>query len=158
MAPKSCNDGGPPPPRGRRDSLSDNDPIEDQDSSGEEDENAEISSDSDESEDEELIIPPDPVHEALMASLRAENQHLMEIVAQQDVVLAQMAQRTEEIRQATAQRQQDLDELRAARAEREEKAEKEKQAEEKQKNGKGCQPPEAGRKDEEGEGSSPIPI
>ena len=94
-----------------------------------------------------------------MASLRAENQQLMQIVAEQDVVLAQMAQRTQEIREATAQRQQDLDELRAARAEREEKAEKEKQAEEdKQKNGGGCQPPETGKKDEDNEGPSPIPI
>ena len=96
-----------------------------------------------------------------MASLRAENQQLMQIVAEQDVVLAQMAERTREIQEATAQRQQDLDELRAARAAREEKAEKEKQAEEeKQKNGKGCQPPETGKKDEgkDDEGSSPIPI
>ena len=158
MAPIACNNGGPPPPppRGRRGSLSDNDPIEDQDSS-DEDENAEISED--ESDEEEIEIPPDPIHEALMADLRRENEDLLRIVAEQDVVLAEMAERTRQIQEATAQRQQDLDELRAARAVREEEARK-KAEEDKQGNGEGCQPPETGKRDDDDdkEGPNPVPI
>ena len=156
MAPIACNNGGPPPPppRGRRGSLSDDDPIEDQDSD-EEDENAEISED--ESDEEEIEIPPDPIHEALMADLRRENEDLLRIVAEQDVVLAEMAERTREIQEATAQRQRDLDELRAARVAREEEAKKQAEGD-KRGNGGGCQPPETGNKDEDNEGPSPIPI
>ena len=133
--------------------MSDDDPIED---SSDEDEGAEISED--ESDEEiEIEIPPDPEHEALMASLRQENEDLLRIVAEQDVVLAEMQERTREIVEATAQRQQDLDELRAARAVREEEARK-KAEEEKQGNGEGCQPPETGKRDDDKEDPSPIPI
>ena len=133
MAPISSNDGGPPTPRRRRGSLSDDEhPLEDPEASEEEEENDELFT---ESEDEDLVIPPDPDHELRMALLRSENSRLQEIVRQQDIVLAEMAERTEEIRQATAQRQQELDMLRAARLERErkEKEEKDKEAEEKKK-------------------------
>ena len=122
MAPIASDNGRPlaPPPRGgRRDSLSDDDPI--RDSSSDEDEGAEISEDDSDSE-EEIEIPPDPVHEALMADLRRENADLLRITAEQDVVLAEMQQRISEIQEATAQRQQELDELRAARLVREEEA------------------------------------
>ena len=154
MAPIACDNGGPPapPPQGgRRGSLSDDDPIED---SSDEDEGAEISEDE---SDEEIEIPPDPEHEALMASLRRENSDLLRIVAEQDVVLAEMQERTREIEEATALRQRDLDELRAARAVREEEARK-KAEEDKQGNGEGCQPPETGKRDDDKEGPSPIPI
>ena len=160
MAPISSNDGGPPTPRRRRGSLSDDDhPLEDPEASEEEEENDELFT---ESEDEELVIPPDPDHEMRMALLRSENSRLQEIVRQQDIVLAEMALRTEEIRQATAQRQQELDMLRAARLERErkEKEEKDKEAEEKQKNEKSCHFSKKEKRDDgkDGEGPSPIPI
>ena len=134
--------------------MSDDDPI--RDSSSDEDEGAEISEDDSDSE-EEIEIPPDPEHEALMAELRRENEDLLRITAEQDVVLAEMQQRIREIQEATAQRQQDLDELRAARAVREEEARK-KAEEDKQGNGEGCQPPETGKKDDDKEGPNPIPI
>ena len=159
MAPIASDNGRPlaPPPRGgRRDSLSDDDPI--RDSSSDEDEGAEISEDDSDSE-EEIEIPPDPVHEALMADLRRENEDLLRITAEQDVVLAEMQQRIREIQEATAQRKQELDELRAARLVREEEARK-KAEEERQGNGEGCQPPETGKRDDDDdkEGPNPVPI
>ena len=159
MAPIASDNGRPlaPPPRGgRRDSLSDDDPI--RDSSEVEDEGAEISEDDSDSE-EEIEIPPDPAHEALMADLRRENADLLRITAEQDVVLAEMQQRISEIQEATAQRQQELDELRAARLVREEEARR-KAEEERQGNGEGCQPPETGKRgdDDDKEGPNPVPI
>ena len=159
MAPIASDNGRPlaPPLRGgRRDSLSDDDPI--RDSSSDEDEGAEISEDDSDSE-EEIEIPPDPIHEALMADLRRENEDLLRITAEQDVVLAEMQQRIREIQEATAQRQQELDELRAARLVREEEARK-KAEEERQGNGEGCQPPETGKRgdDDDKEGPNPVPI
>ena len=62
------------------------------------------------------------MHEARMAALRAENAQLTAIVVEQDIVLAEMADRTREIEQTTAQRQQELDLLRAAREQREKEA------------------------------------
>ena len=106
MAPIASDNGRPlaPPLRGgRRDSLSDDDPIRDS-SDEDEDEGAEISEGDSESE-EEIEIPPDPVHEALMANLRRENAILLRVTAEQDVVLAQMQQRISEIQEATARRQ-----------------------------------------------------
>ena len=47
---------------------------------------------------------------------------LMAIVAEQDLVLAEMADRTREIQEATAQRQMELNQLRAAREQREQAA------------------------------------
>ena len=44
-----------------------------------------------------------------MVILRAENVQLMSIVAQQDLVLAEISDRTREIREATAQRREELD-------------------------------------------------
>ena len=160
MAPIACDNGRPPapPPRGgRRDSLSDDDPIRDS-SDEDEDEGAEISEDDSESE-EEIEIPPDPVHEALMAGLRRENAILLRVTAEQDVVLAQMQQRISEIQEATARRQQELDELRAARLIREAEARR-KAEEERQGNGEGCQPPETGKRgdDDDKEGPNPVPI
>ena len=160
MAPIASDNGRPlaPPPRGgRRDSLSDDDPIRDS-SDEDEDEGAEISEGDSESE-EEIEIPPDPVHEALMADLRRENEDLLRITAEQDVVLAEMQQRIREIQEATAQRKQELDELRAARLVREEEARR-KAEEERQGNGEGCQPPETGKRDDDDdkEGPNPVPI
>ena len=160
MAPVASNNGRPlaPPLRGgRRDSLSDDDPIRDS-SDEDEDEGAEISEGDSESE-EEIEIPPDPVHEALMADLRRENAVLLRVTAEQDVVLAQMQQRISEIQEATARRQQELDELRAARLIREAEARR-KAEEERQGNGEGCQPPETGKRgdDDDKEGPNPVPI
>ena len=47
------------------------------------------------------------------------NFRLMAIVAEQDQVLAEMADRTREIQEATAQRREELRQLRAAREQRE---------------------------------------
>ena len=44
---------------------------------------------------------------------------LMAIVAEQDQVLAEMAERTRQIQEATAQRREELNQLRAAREQRE---------------------------------------
>ena len=153
---------------GRRDNLSDDDdPIRDSDSEGE-DEDAEISGDDDDTEDE-IEIPPDPAHEALMSQLRQENADLLRITAEQDVVLAEMQLRISEIQQATARRQQELDELRAARLIREEEARR-KAEEERQGKGEGCpgcpgcpgcRPPETGKKggdDDDKDGPNPVPI
>ena len=162
MAPIASDNGRPlaPPLRGgRRDSLSDDDPIRDS-SDEDEDEGAEISEgDSDSESEEEIEIPPDPVHEALMADLRRENADLLRITAEQDVVLAEMQQRISEIQEATARRQQELDELRAARLIREAEARR-KAEEERQGNGEGCQPPETGKRgdDDDKDGPSPVPI
>ena len=162
MAPIASDNGRPlaPPLRGgRRDSLSDDDPIRDSsDEDEDEDEGAEISEGDSESE-EEIEIPPDPVHEALMADLRRENADLLRVTAEQDVVLAQMQQRISEIQEATARRQQELDELRAARRIREAEARR-KAEEERQGNGEGCQPPETGKRgdDDDKDGPSPVPI
>ena len=161
MAPIASDNGRPlaPPLRGgRRDSLSDDDdPIRDI-SDDDTDEEAEASGSDDESE-EEIEIPPDPVHEALMAGLRRENAILLRVTAEQDVVLAQMQQRISEIQAATARRQRELDELRAARLIRKTEARK-KAEEEKQGNEEGCQPPETGKRgdDDDKDGPSPVPI
>ena len=72
-------------------------------------------SDSDSLED----LPPNEEHEALMAELRAENQRLMEEVAAQDTVLAEMALRTAEIEATNERREEELRQLRARRAARE---------------------------------------
>ena len=158
MAPIACDNGRPPapPPRGgRRDSLSDDDPI--RDSSEDEDEGAEISEDDSDSE-EEIEIPPDPAHEERMRNLRRENQFLLHVTAQQDEILEQMRLRISEIQSATERRRQELQDLREARRVRE--AETEKKAEgEQQGNGEGCQPPETkkGGNDDK-DGSSPVPI
>ena len=172
MAPNT-NENGRPLGRGlcsgRRDNLSDDDdPIRDSDSDSEaEDEGAEISGD--DSSEEEIEIPPDPAHEALMSQLRQENADLLRITAEQDVVLAEMQLRISEIQQATARRQQELDELRAARLIREEEARR-KAEEERQGNGEGCpgcpgcpgcRPPETGKKggdDDDKDGPNPVPI
>ena len=58
-------------------------------------------------------------HRLRMRILRLENERLQAIVAEQDFVLEEMALRTSEIRQATAERQAELDSIRAARALRE---------------------------------------
>ena len=58
-------------------------------------------------------------HRLRMRILRLENERLHAIVAEQDFVLEEMQLRTQEIRDATAQRQSELDSLRAARAARE---------------------------------------
>ena len=71
------------------------------------------------SDEEEIEIPPDPSHEARMAILREQNAQLLAVVDAQEVVLSQMAERTREIQQATAQRQEELNQLRAAREQRE---------------------------------------
>ena len=161
MAPTASENGRPlaPPLRGgRRDSLSDDDdPIRDI-SDDDTDEEAEASGSDDESE-EELEIPPDPAHEALMANLRRENAILLRVTAEQDVVLAQMQERISEIQEATARRQQELDELRAARRIREAEARR-KAEEERQGNGEGCQPPETGKRgdDDDKDGPNPVPI
>ena len=159
MAPTASNNGRPlaPPLRGgRRDSFSDDDPA--RDISDDDDEGGDTS-ESDEESEEELEIPPDPAHEALMANLRRENAILLRVTAEQDVVLAQMQERISEIQQATARRQQELDELRAARRIREAEARK-KAEEERQGNGEGCQPPETGKRggDDDKDGPSPVPI
>lgn len=71
------------------------------------------------SEDGEIEVPPDPIHEQRMTALRAENAELMAIIAQQDQVLAGMAERTREIQEFTARKQEELNQLRAAREQRE---------------------------------------
>ena len=63
------------------------------------------------------IIPPCPIHEARMAELRRENAELERIIAEQDRVLEEMAQRTREIKEATARKEEELRQLRAARIE-----------------------------------------
>ena len=129
------------------------------------DEGAEISEG--DSSEEEIEIPPDPAHEALMSQLRQENADLLRITAEQDVVLAEMQLRISEIQQATARRRQELDELRAARLIREEEARR-KAEEERQGEGcpgcpgcPGCRPPETGKKggdDDDKDGPNPVPI
>ena len=52
------------------------------------------------------------------------NFRLMAIVAEQDQVLAEMADRTRQIQEATAQRREELNQLRAAREQRERDAQK----------------------------------
>ena len=159
MAPTANENGRPlvPPLRGgRRDSLSDDDnPIRD---ISDTDEEAETSGSDDES-DSDLEIPPDPAHEILMANLRRENAFLLRVTAEQDEVLAQMAERISEIQQATARRQQELHDLREARRIREAEAKK-KAEEERQGNGEGCQPPETEKRggDDDKDGPSPVPI
>ena len=79
---------------------------EDHNHSDEDSDQGDISDDDDgdtESEDEQdPIIPlPDPAHEERMRILREENETLFRIVAEQDVVLAEMAARTAEIQEAT---------------------------------------------------------
>ena len=64
-------------------------------------------------------LPPDEEHEAVMAELRFQNQLLLEEVAAQDAVLAQMALRTAEIQALTARREVELHQLRISRAARE---------------------------------------
>ena len=161
MAPTASENGRPlaPPLRGgRRDSLSDDDdPIRDI-SDDDTDEEAEASGSDDESE-EELEIPPDPAHEALMASLRRENAILLRVTAEQDAVLEQMRERISEIQEATSRRQRELEDLREARRIREAEAEK-KAEEERQGSGEGCQPPETGKRsgDDDKDGPSPVPI
>ena len=159
MAPTANENGRPlvPPLRGgRRDSLSDDDnPIRD---ISDTDEEAETSGSDDES-DSDLEIPPDPAHEILMANLRRENAFLLRVTAEQDEVLAQMAERISEIQQATARRQQELHDLREARRIREAEAKK-KAEEERQGNEEGCQPPETEKRggDDDKDGPSPVPI
>ena len=160
MAPIASENGRPlaPPLRGgRRDSLSDDDPIRDS-SDEDEDEGAEISEGDSESE-EEIEIPPDPAHEALMASLRRENAILLRVTAEQDAVLEQMRERISEIQEATSRRQRELEDLREARRIRETEAGK-KAEEERQGSGEGCQPPETGKRsgDDDKDGPSPVPI
>ena len=160
MAPTASENGRPlaPPLRGgRRDSLSDDDPIRDI-SDDDTDEEAEDSGSDDES-DSDLEIPPDPAHEERMRNLRRENQFLLHVTAEQDEILAQMRLRISEIQQATERRQRELQDLREARRVRE--AETKKKAEEEQQgNGEGCQPPETkkGGSDDDKDGSSPVPI
>ena len=145
MAPTANENGRPlaPPLRGgRRDSLSDDDPIRDisdDDTDGEDEDSDESESDSD------LEIPPDPAHELLMFNLRRENAILLRVTAEQDAVLEQMALRISEIQAATERRQRELNDLREARRVRETEAKK-KAEEEGQGNGEGCQPPETGKK------------
>ena len=76
-----------------------------------EDDDSEEEEDSDSDADLEALTPRDTAHKARMAHLRAENVFLQQIVAEQDVVLLEMAQRTREIQEATAQRQAELDAL-----------------------------------------------
>ena len=158
MAPTTNENGRPlVPPQGggRRDSLSDDEnPIRDIFDTDEEADD----SGSDES-DSDLEIPPDPAHEERMRNLRRENQFLLHVTAQQDEILEQMRLRISEIQSATERRRQELQDLREARRVRE--AETEKKAEgEQQGNGEGCQPPETkkGGKDDDKDGSSPVPI
>ena len=70
-----------------------------------------------EDEEDEIIIPPCPIHEARMAELRRENAELERIIAEQDRVLEEMAQRTREIKEATARKEEELKQLKAARKE-----------------------------------------
>ena len=71
------------------------------------------------SDDEELEIPDDPAHEARMVALREENAQLESIVLEQNEVIDQMALRTTQIQEATAQRREELNQLRAAHEQQE---------------------------------------
>ena len=85
----------------------------------EEDDNEDDEEDSD---DEDIQIPPDPAPEARMAALRQEHSRVMANILSRDQILAQMADRTREIYEAVAERQRELDEVRAAREQREREA------------------------------------
>ena len=137
------------------------------DSESEDDLESDISDDDDDSEENDssdesdLEIPPDPIHEERMANLRRENAFLLRVTTEQNEILAQMRQRTEEIQAAIAQRQGELEELREIRRRRAQGAEAKKKAEKgKQGREEGCQPPETEKKDDENDkdGSSPVPI
>jgi len=88
----------------------------------EEDEDGLDEDDEEDSDDEDIQIPPDPAPEAIMAALRQENSRVMANILSRDQILAQMADRTREIQEAVAERQRELDEVRATREQREREA------------------------------------
>ena len=69
-----------------------------------------------EDSEEELEIPDDPAHEARMQILRAENVMLVEESRRQEQELAVMRERTERIREGSAELRREMERLKALRA------------------------------------------